>query len=446
MSLRNSIKDTWDYIKQDIRSVGDRYFEIFARDPQTGTPYRYTVDEFVKIASFGNTVVVKSVEDLMDIDSTKNYMIDGAINTGSESIVIPEGGLSLGALNAARETSYLYSDEDNYTMFVSPSGGYSGNVYMNEGGFPKLTGTNSKLFDLNNDGNGSFEFQNVNFGGFLVNDGITSLGDLDGYRQYFFSGCGFYFVNDGFTLNNTSNGLVLQDSNVINPTTSMTLFKEGTNLLFEGSVRSNINFLSVNSASVLFDFQESNFENKGAFALNNVRTTASDAIPNITGASSYSRFRNCDGIKNTYVGGQWTISSATPTVISSISTPVKIAGTTTYIDLQWFTQTTDNEFVYDGDQTIEIEVKGNLSFSGTNGDVINLYVRQWDDSASTYIDLSETGGSTLNSSGRAEGVSFNAIGTVDNNDRIELWVENESAGRNVTALPDGYVILNERPS
>lgn len=90
--------------------------------------------------------------------------------------------------------------------------------------------------------------------------------------------------------------------------------------------------------------------------------------------------------------------------------------------------------------------KGNLSFSGTNSDVINIYVRKWDDSASSYVDLSETAGSTLNSAGRAEGVSFNAIGTLDNNDRIELWVENETAARDVTALQNGYVILSERPS
>jgi len=110
------------------------------------------------------------------------------------------------------------------------------------------------------------------------------------------------------------------------------------------------------------------------------------------------------------------------------------------------THSTDNAFVYDGDNTIEVEVKGNLSFTGTNGDVINVYVRLWDDSASSYVDLSETAGSTLNASGRAEGVAFNAIGTMNNNDRIELWVENEIASRNVTALENGYVILSERQS
>lgn len=81
-----------------------------------------------------------------------------------------------------------------------------------------------------------------------------------------------------------------------------------------------------------------------------------------------------------------------------------------------------------------------------HGDVINIYVRQWDNSASGYIDLSETAGSTLNASGRAEGVAFNAIGTLNNSDRIELWVENESGARNVTAELNGYVILSERPS
>lgn len=389
-----------------------------------------------------NTVIVKSKEQLGDIRGDVKYLIDGLIDMGSLSIDISSVDINLTGGAGGREVCGLYSSVDGHTMFVGES---AGNVYMSDLSL-NTTGTGSKLFDITNSGNASFEFQNINFGGFGAGDSVTSMGEVTNYRQGFMSGCGFYFVNDGLTLSGAWGGFVVQDSNVINPTTAMSLLKEGTSLTFSGSVRSNINFLSVNASSVFADFQESNFLNKESFSLNNLRTTATNAIPNISGASSYARFINCDGVKNTYIGGQWYISTATGTTISSTSVPVKLAGTTTYQDLQHFTQTTDNAFVYDGDNTIEVEVKGNLSFSGSNGDVINLYVRLWDDSASSYVDLSETAGSTLNSAGKAEGVSFNAIGTMDNNDRIELWVENETVARNITALVNGYVIVSERQS
>lgn len=147
-------------------------------------------------------------------------------------------------------------------------------------------------------------------------------------------------------------------------------------------------------------------------------------------------------------GGQWAISSQTATALNGVSagTPLKLAGSTAYTDMQWFTNSTDNAFVYHGDQTIEVEVKGALSLSGTNGDEIQMYVRKWDDSASSYSDLSETGAVTMNAAGRAENVTVFGYGILDNNDRIELWIENNTASRDVTALLDGLISVTERQS
>lgn len=412
----------------------------------SGIIYNNASVDYVNRRTFDNSVIVKSIDDLSDIDPSKSYVLDGAIYAGNTSIVVPEGGLFMGGLNGGRESSYIWSDADDYTMFVTPDGQTSGDVFMQNLSIPRVSGSNSKVFSLTGDGDGSFEFQNVNFGGLGNSDGVASIGDVTDYRQGFFAGCGFYYVDDGIILDGDWSGLVVTDSNVINPDTSMTLFRAGDDLLFSGSVRSDINFISVNDGSVLFDFEESNFLEKGSFSLTNVRTSATDAVPNISGSSSYARFRDCLGVKNTYVGGQWYISSEVETVIAGSGVPVKMAGTTTYADMQWFTNSTDNAFVYDGDQTIEVEVKGNLSFTGTTNNVINIYVRKWDDSESGYVNLSQTAGSTLNSSGRAEGVSFNAIGSLDNNDRVELWIENVSASQNITAELNGYVILSERAS
>lgn len=395
--------------------------------------------------TYNNTRVVKSPEDFADIDSTKNYMIDGAIDMGSTSIEVPEGGISISGLNGARDTAILYSSEDNYTMFTSPSGGYSGNVVM-ESCTIDVTGSNSKVFDLDNSGNSSaIDITGVNFG-ISSSTRTTSLGNLANYRQLLMNNVGFLFISDGLTFDGTWTGIAILSSIAVG-FPAATLFKEGASFT-TGNVRSDINFLSVNAASVLFDFQESNITTKGGMSLDNVRTIATDAVPNLPGSSLYARYRNCLGIRNTYIGGRWAISTETATALSgvAISTPLKLAGTTTYSDLQWFNGDVNNVFEYDGDQTIEIAVEGNFSLSGTNGDFIKVYVRQWDDSASSYIDLFESGGATMNSAGCAEGVGLHAFGVMDNSDRIEIWAENDTAARNVTLLLDGIVSITERNS
>lgn len=350
--------------------------------------------------SLDKTTIVTSASQLSgELDPSVTYFIDGDIDMGDTPITVPQGGLVL--YSDDPDNKGLYSTAENYTMFVNPSEGYAGRVRMRLMHL-QCSGSGSKLFDLDNqDNSNSFEFVSVNFGGFIASRKVTEIGSLTDYRQVFFDGCGFYNVQEGITLNGSFGGLVLQNSNFINSIVNLgTMLARGVGLTFSGSVRSNANFIAVNSGAVFADFQDSNFLEKGGFSLSNFRTAATNPLPNITGASSYARFRNNEGIKNTYVGGQWAISVQAVTTLSTISVPAKVAGTTVYSDLQWFTQSTSNAFVYDGDQTIEVEIKGNLSFSGTNGDVINLYVRHWDASASSYIDLSETAGSTLNSAGR----------------------------------------------
>ena len=102
------------------------------------------------LSQFDNTIVVQSASDLSNIDSSKNYMIDGVVDMGSQSIEVPEGGISISGLNGARDTAKLISSEDNYTMFTSPSGGYSGDVVL-ESCTIDVTGPSSQVFDLDTD-------------------------------------------------------------------------------------------------------------------------------------------------------------------------------------------------------------------------------------------------------------------------------------------------------
>jgi hypothetical protein len=430
--------------------VTDQTIVTISKDDEDFT---LTKDEFkaaYDIFNYENRIIVQSASDLSDIDSTKLYMIDGLIDMGTTPIVVPEGGINIAGLNGGREVMGLYSNENNYTMFTTPSGGYAGNVLM-ESMTLYVTGTNSKLFNLDNDDNsGSFEFTGMNFGGF-GSVFCTSLGSISSYRQFFVATSGIYNVKDGFTMNGTWSGLVFTDSNVLG-TDALTLFKEGTDLIFEGSLRSNANFGatagSLNSSSVFMDFDEDNIQSKGGLSLTNFRTSVDDALPNLPSTSSYVRYKDGAGVRDTYVGGQWTITTQATTTITTAETPVKMAGTTTEVDLQWFTDGGDNRLVYDGEQQIEVECKGVMSISGGSNDQASIFFRQWDSSASTWIDAPKAQ-ATLNGGGagnRAEGVPFFGYFTLDNADYIEVWIQNDSDTTNVTAIEGGLASIVERAS
>lgn len=403
----------------------------------------FTFVDTLQQSHFNNTVIVKSKADLLSIDSTKNYIIDGDINMGSQSIEIPEGGLSIAALNGARDTSSLFSTSDDHTMFTSPVGGYSGDVVI-DGMTVSTSGANSKVFDLDNDEN--FNAIDVTAANFTD---CTSLGELSNYRQLLLNNVGIVNVDDGLTFSGTwAGGIAILTSIAVN-FPAATLLKEGTSLAIQGSVRSDINFNNVNSSSVLCDFQPSDISTDGGFSLSNVRTTATNALPNFPSSDVKARVRNCLGLDNTYVGGEYKIATTATTVISSVNTLVKMAGTTTYDDLQWFSQTTNNSFVYDSTQSVNVRIESSLSFSGSNNRVVGIQIRKWDNSASAYVDVGARFAATLNGGGagtRAENVVCIGNTELDENDRIEIWIENQTDTSNITAIAGGFVGLTERSS
>ena len=64
-------------------------------------------------------VRVSQASDLAgDLDSTKQYFIDGVVDMGSQQITVPVGGLNLSGYNF--DVSRLISSAAGYTMFISP--------------------------------------------------------------------------------------------------------------------------------------------------------------------------------------------------------------------------------------------------------------------------------------------------------------------------------------
>lgn len=404
-------------------------------------------DEFLRYALISDiaeiVVVVKEASQLSGtLDSSKVYLIDGVIDMGSTQITVPEGGLVIRGFDFG--VSGLTSSENSYTMFVSPGGGYSGTLLMRDM-FVTTSGTGSQVFDLDNQGNGgAVECTDFNF----VN--CTSLGTLDAYRQGLFSNWAAIACSDGLTMEGTwSGGFAILTAIIVSAGTPFTgtLLKKGASLSVEGSIRSDINALQLDATGAICDFEPANIVNDAGFRMSEVRSNpAATPFPNMPSTSVKARFSNSVGFRNTYVGAQWSITAETATVITATNTPVKVAGTTTYTDENWFDHTTDNAMRYIGSDQVGVIIHGQLSFSGTNGNQINVIVRHWVDATSSYVDLSETGPFTMNAGGRAENIGILGFCDFDQNDRLEIWVENQSATNNVTAKLGGIVSISERSS
>lgn len=374
------------------------------------------------------------------LTSTCQYLIDGNIDMGTTTITVPEGGLYIQGLGFG--ISSLFSSENNYDMFITDT--FSGDLFTNSMDLT-VSGTNSRVFNLDNSGNFSaVEFTNTNF------VACTSLGVLSNYRQVLCSNVAWISVQDGLEfVGPWAGGIAILTSIALFIGSGVTLFKAGAGLVFSGSVRSDMNALSMDAASTLFDFSPTNIPGDGGFSLTNVRTSSTNPLPNFPSTGTGARFRDCLGIENTYVGAEWELTGSATTTIAVADTLVKLAGTTTYNEEHWFSNATDNAMVFDSSILTRVKVSGSLSLSGTNNDEAALQIRQWDDSASSYINVGPEYIGTLNggpAGSRAENISVKGYATLEENDRIEVWVKNVAGTNDITASLGGALFVEERSS
>jgi len=386
-----------------------------------------------------NRIIVKSKEDLQNIDSTKLYVIDGVIDMGTQSIEIPSGGFFCTGFGYF--VSKIYSSENNYTMFVNKTGEHSGDSIM--GGVTLLTsGTNSQIFNLDNQGNfGAIEFNTVNFGDFTAP--TTSVGTIANYRQFRTRDFALINVNDGLTFEGTwSGGMRIFESILLFLNAGCVAFKKGLNLSILGSFVSDINALSSigNNNNVVFDFDESNFAMDWGFNLNGARFKGSFAIPNIAPTSTRRYFSDCTGVKNTLVGAGWSLSTQVETTLTQ-NTPTKLLGTTTYNSVIHFTTLNNNEFVYASSVDQDFFVSGYITIEGSPDREIRIIVRKWNDQLTSYEDVESYTRMITNVVGNVDVVAY-GIGTpvsLSQNDRIELWVENLTDNTSVFLQEGSYL-------
>ena len=396
-------------------------------------------------------IVVKQASDLSGtLLSTKVYVIDGVIDMGTQTITVPIGGLEIKGHGV--NTSKLLSTENSYTMFVDASND-AGNIFISEVTI-EVSGTSSLVFDLDNSGaGGAAEINSTNF------EDCTSLGTLDAYRQFLLMNSFWLGCNDGLTFAGAWAGGAFIDTLLIRDFDPL----GGGNTVFTGSTSPALTFASrfycnaninVPTGATVFDFAASMFTNDGDFELITGEYTGAGTVvavksPVIDNTSTKSRFRDNNGLDNTYIGGRWYIDTgnAVVTTISIVDTFVKAAGTTTEEDLQWTSSAGDNDLTFDSTQDVKVQIIGSINVTAASGGSdknITLTIRHWDNSAGGYVDLPNKARGVSTSAATYHNVAVIGYATVSENDRIELWIENNTDTVNLTVEEGSLFSVSER--
>jgi hypothetical protein len=384
-------------------------------------------------------IVVNSATDLSGaLDSTKQYFINGIIDMGSQSIEVPQGGLTLTGYGF--DLSKLTSSSAGYTMFTSPVGG-SGNLIGMDYAV-EVTGTSSQAYALVSDtGLESFEFSRINY-----ND-CSSLGTIDNYRQGLEVGTGRFGGKPELELIGTWSGGYFIDTSIVRGLVDgvYSLFKAGAGFTMASRFRSNQNIDLPASASFI-DFAASNFVNPSTLQLDGCLITrdgvfdATDTniIPNVAASALISEWMGNNGIDNTFVGGEAIVSTESTTTIVSDGVYVDLAGTFTASGLQHFDSPASGQLRHLGDSPREYQVGGQIVLAGTANDVVALRAVVFR-SASTTFENQKVQTRVINAlqGGRDVGyyVYVDNI-TLNKNDYVKLQVANIGATNNVTAELD----------
>jgi len=400
-------------------------------------------------ASLVNRVVVSEAADLAGtLDSNKEYFIDGHIDMGTQSIEIPQGGLTLRGYSF--DASSLYSTEAGHTLFTSPAGG-SGNLLGTDLAF-NVSGAGSQVFDIVSDtGFEAVEFNRVNF------NNCSSLGTIDNYRQGLESGTGRFGGTPELTLKGAWVGGYFIDTSIVRSLTdgSYTLYKAGAGFTMQSRFRSNQNIDLPANAS-FFDFTASNFPNPSTIQLVGCIITRdgvsnaedSNIAPNITASELSCDWRFNNGFTNTFEGGTMTITAEADTLLSgeAIGTFLDAAGTFTASDLQHFDSPVNGQLRHIGNNPREYRLVSDFIIEGTANDEIVVRVAKWDNSASSFTSLySQT--RPINSLAGGRDVGFFSLTTgitLDQNDYIKIELANNTAARDVSVETDSFFTLLER--
>lgn len=392
-----------------------------------------------------NQISIREADDVPDTTLNPNYVyfIDGDIDLSGTSKSFIVGPLGARIRGLGSDKSFVRSTSNNHTLVKTVNGG-GGNLFLDNLTFV-ASGTNSKVFDMEDvDGTHAIEMQQVNF------ENCTSLGEWTDYRQGLEINTGRFGGTPELTLSGDMGGYRQSTALVRGLVGDATLFKEGTNLLFEagGRFRTDGN-IQLSDGSAFCDFNEANFSSDRSFEINGaIFSGLSDAyqyLTNISISSTKAFIQDSVGLPNTYPGIFGQITTEVETEFSSSNTPLLIGGVGTYTNETWFSGSSSLVVTYLATIAInnKYRVDSNITLQGANGRDFTIYVRQWDDSESSYLSPNIVSAQGTTSNRGTYSISKSGVAVLDTNDRIEVWLENNSDATGMTIIEGSSLFITK---
>lgn len=252
------------------------------------------------------------------------------------------------------------------------------------------------------------------------------IGLISGYSNFIYTK-GAFLGSSGIVFDDTIGTISFSESLISNPVgTAITVpstavisrrFKIIHSSFVITSGNTGVNFST--SASIPNDsyiFEDVNFSGGGTY------------ITGVLPSDNKSRFDKCKGVENSATDGFATmVGNATATTISSISNPVKIAGTFTLEAQSQRFSLVSNKLVCQSALIKTYEISISATLLSTNNNVIGLYVAKNDSVVANSVNQT-----TANGAGRAENAYSRTVLELQFGDTIDAWTRNFTALNAVT--------------
>jgi hypothetical protein len=362
-----------------------------------------------------NWLLIESVDDLTPYLSGDEYVlpentlviVNGTVNIGERSIRISTGTVLRGFANA----NIIYSGEGG--AVVSTNVGSA--VIIRELNIVSVNG--GQCLNLQ----GTIDHQlNVFFVGLF---GVKG-GTITGFDVQAFKDC---FINsaDGLTLRGTTNKIFVSACPFFGVTSSaITLHQD----LVCDVVDIVTSFFKFEAPGVGITAQEGYQVSEGRISGSLIQGTTT-ALSGFSPSDVNWQITGNSGLADSRITGGYFLNAKAQTVITTIDTPVKVAGTTTGYALNERFTTTNNRLTYTGARPAVVDFKGTFSVSTANNTNLSFYISK------NGVIQSESRSRVRVGAGLDEraGTVTDLIEMVAG-DFVEIWVENNDSTANVTCL------------
>ncbi len=385
-----------------------------------------------------NIVAVRSASDFPTtlVDGTQ-YNIHGSFDMGAVSPILPAAGTRI-TICGIGPGSALTSAENNYTMFVDNTN--SGSVQFDDLRL-SVTGTNSKLFDLTNDGTGAFVLEQIT----MIS--CTNIGNLTGYAFISAFRSQDTVCTNGWTIDGNIAIMDFTQYGSFGMASGGITIAAGASLLVASRLLIQGN-MTMPTGSIFSDIAPANISQDAGLQLKACQFEGDGVFfSNINEKDVKSRWTGNEFPSippdNTHVGGGWHIADAADEVINSTTPTVylKVNGTTTPVDLQWFSGGTANDLTLDSSRAVNAQISGVIYFEGSNNATIQCKLVAND---GTPTDIFELGQIEFTSTNAPIAYPISGIPVVITSANTVIELHAKSSTGSFTAKVHSSLFISER--